>query len=129
MNAERHLCERAGNRLWVWHRLQKVAANTPEHIDLATICGVELLRRRASVHCADREAVRGGEWLGVARLNRKAPRERRCVCAHLCAALHAAMSADRHQPSARSTNVAARKPKVDDRGNVLATARLLCDPH
>ena len=129
MNAERHLCECAGNRVWVWHRLQEVATNAPEHINLATLCGVELLRRGASVHCADREAVRGGEWFGVARLNREAARERCCVGAHLCAALHAAMSSNRHQPCTRSSDVAARKPKVDDRRNVLATARLLCDPH
>ena len=129
MDAKRHLCECAGNRVWVWHRLQEVATNAPEHINLATLCGVELLRRGASVHCADREAVRGGERLGVARLNREAARERRCVGAHLRAALHAAMSSNRHQPSTWSPNVAACKAKVDDRRNILAATRLLRDPH
>ena len=129
MNAERHFRERAGDRLWIWHRLQEVATNAPEHINLATLGGVELLRRGASVRCGDREAVRGGERLGIARLNREATRERRCIGTHLCTALHAAMSSDRHQASAWATDVAARKPKVDDRRNVLAAARLLCDPH
>ena len=129
VHAERHLGERARNRFWIRHRLQEVAANTPEHIDLTALSGVKLLWRRASTLRRDWESIRCSEWFGVARLNGEAAWKRRRIRAHLCATLHAAMPTDRHQSGARAADVAARKSKVDDCGNVLAAAGLLRDPH
>ena len=129
MHAERHLGERARNRFRIRHRLQEVATNTPEHIDLTALSGVKLLWRRASTLRRDRESIRCSKWFGVARFNGKPSWKRRRIRAHLCATLHAAMPTDRHQSGARAADVAARKSKVDDRGNVLAAAGLLRDPH
>ena len=73
-------------------------------------------------HCA---AERGGRRLG----DRDAAGERGRVAAHLRAALHARVPADRHQPGARAADVAAREAEVHDRVHVLDAVLVLRDAH
>ena len=51
------------------------------------------------------------------------------VAAHLGAALHPGVAADRHQPRARPADVAAREREVHDRLDVVDAGRVLRDAH
>ena len=65
----------------------------------------------------------------VLRVDRQPTGKRRRVAAHLRAALHAGVAADRHQACARPPDVAPRERQVHDRAHVVDAGRVLRDAH
>ena len=76
----------------------------------------------AKPHCAPSSAA-------ARRGDRPAAGERRGVAAHLRAALHARVAADRHEPRARAPDVAARQAEVHDRAHVVDAGDVLGHAH
>ena len=129
MHAQRCARERAADRIGIGQGLQEVAAARPEHVDLAAPGGLDHLRRGETTMRGNVEAVVLAERAGVLISDGKASRERGRVRAHLGAALHAGVAADRHESRAGATDVASREREIDDPLHAFRSADVLRDAH
>ncbi len=130
-------CTRSGTRssacvdeLGVGQHVEEVAAARPQHVDLAARRRPRPSPRRRGPGRA-RPGTRTLRELGRALRRRSAtPPGNAVAYAPISdAALHAGVTADRHEPGARPADVAAGEREVHDRGDVVDAVLVLRDPH
>ena len=126
---QRHVGERRLDARRVGHDLQQVRAVDEQHVEVTAARRLDHLRRREPDVTADVEAPSLGPDRGVLVVDRFAAGERRRVGAHLGAALHAGVPADRHQPGAVAPDVAAGEADVHDRLDTVDAVGVLRDAH
>ncbi len=120
----------ASTRVGSGMHLEQVGAVDEQHVEVAALGGLDHLRRReAGVVRARRSPTARSTAPAWSASIGVAAGERGRVGAHLGAALHARVAADRHQPGAVASDVAAGEADVDDRLHALDAVGVLGDPH
>ncbi len=129
MDAQRHAGQRIAHPAGVGHHLEEVAARGDQDVELSLVGGVQHLRCRQAGSSRDVEAPVLGQF-GRARGRRRAvPGQRGRIAAHLGAALHAGVPADRHQPALLASDEPLRQREVDDRAHVVLAEDVLRGAH
>ena len=113
----------AATAVGIGQRLQEVAAHDPEDVEAAAIGGVHHLRRGEPLE--GRAAETPTPLRSASRCGSSSARR----AAHLGAALHAGVAADRHQADLLAADPAARQADVHERLDGLDAVRVLRQPH
>ena len=122
MDAEPWPPQRAPRSLGIGQRLEKIAADDPERVDVAA--------RRMFDHLDSGPAATRRHWKSPeARPSRGSRRFHSRHAADFRAALDAGVAANRHEPAIEPAGQAAREPHVHERLDRLDAVRVLRQPH
>ena len=122
MDAEAGPLKRATRLLGVGHCFEEVAADNPEQVHVAVRGPLDHFGRRPSPLRLHRESPRVGPPCGGVRVHAR-------HAAHLGAALHAGVPANRYQPTPLPANESTGETHVDERRNGLDAVRVLGEAH
>ena len=112
--------ERGARDVGRGQHVEEVATARPQHVEVAAPRRLDHLRRvETPASSAPRTPTARPSVRRVRGVDRESAGKRRRVAAHLGAALHAGVTADRHQPGAGAADVAPREREVDDRLHVV----------
>ena len=129
MHPQRHPVEGGLDRDRVGQHVEEVATRAPQHVELAGRRGLEHLGRGEPAVVGHREPPGVGQLAGRALVDLDAAGEGGGVGAHLGAALHARVAAQRHEPGAVATDVAPGQAEVHDGPHTVDRAAVLGDAH
>ena len=129
MDSEGDLLEGLANMIGIGERLEEIAADLIEDIEVALMSRIDHLDSVKSPPCRNvksPEVAKGGCALGA---NGNSAREQIWGSANFCAALHAGVAPDGHQSAFVASDEPASQRQVDDRFDVGSAMAMLSDTH